>query len=139
MIILAGIVAALLVCCGIGYKLKTSYDLKHALKRSGACDLPIVKTSRYQSSLFRLAGGKCFDGVHVRTVAQLIFETHNSDDKAVRVEIQGHTVGYLSALNAQLFRVKHRKGGSCPALIMGGWQRDREQGDFTVYLDFDLH
>lgn len=132
MIILIGlVVVAALGVCGYRY-----YKREIMLPRSGAYNLEISNTLDHQKALWDLGGGKKFDGVHVKTSAQLIVD--NTKTNAVRVDIKGQTVGYLSPSQAKQFCKSMKQGGTCPALIVGGWQRDREQGDFVVKLDLEI-
>lgn len=109
------------------------------LPRYGAYNVELSQPSTKQKVLLDLGGGKKYDGVYVKTSAQLVVEGTNAGEVfAVRVDIAGKTVGYLSAANAQQFHKSLKSGGTCPAVIVGGWQRDREQGDFIVKLDLDL-
>lgn len=64
------------------------------------------------------------------------------DNKAIRVDIQGETVGYLSRELARNFRERMKEAGHpgltarCSAIIVGGW--DRGGGDigyFGVKID----
>lgn len=53
--------------------------------------------------------------------AYLIPEDDNPHDpKAVRVEVDGHKVGYLSRTNARRFRKRCKGPMDCPATIVGG-------------------
>lgn len=109
------------------------------LPRYGAYNVELAQSSTKQKVLLNLGGGRKYDGVYVKTSAQLVTEgTGAGEVFAVRVDIAGKTVGYLSAANAQQFHKSLKSGGTCPAVIVGGWQRDREQGDFIVKLDLDL-
>jgi hypothetical protein len=80
-------------------------------------------------------------------LARLILEDDNKNDpgNAVRVEIEGRTVGYLSKPNAKLYREQLQKSGlenvigECHASIKGGFiKRDEELADFGVRLDMDI-
>lgn len=78
--------------------------------------------------------------------AELILEDDNSFDpgNAVRVELEGQTVGYLSKKDA----ARYRKGlqklglsdviGVCYAAVSGKREYDFEDMLFGVYLDIDL-
>jgi len=81
-------------------------------------------------------------------IAQLILEDENRYDpgNAVRVEIEGKIVGYLSKADAK----KYRQGlsalqlvdvvGECYASVKGGFikRSTGEQADFGVRLDLEL-
>jgi hypothetical protein len=68
---------------------------------------------------------------------------HNPyDSKAIRVDIQGNTVGYLSRENARQYRKRLEKAGhkgmtaTCFAMVVGGWDRGSgDKGHFGVRLD----
>jgi hypothetical protein len=95
----------------------------------------------YQKALKALAGPKCEDGVeHVEHYckATLVLENNNPhDDKAVRVDIDGRTVGYLSRDMAREYRRKVASGSmTVQALIVGGWNRGGgDTGHYGVKLD----
>lgn len=88
----------------------------------------IVGESHYQKALKSLTGDHGDTSPNKKATAVLIPETGNPhDDKAVRVDIQGMTVGYLSREDARSFR---RRLGSkklsgqitlCNAMIVGGF------------------
>lgn len=80
-------------------------------------------------------------------IAQLILDDANQYDpgNAVRVEIDGKTVGHLAKPVAKLYRQKlvalgiPDATGECYASIKGGFfKRDGTQADFGVRLDIDL-
>lgn len=108
------------------------------LPRSGAYTFDIVGEASYQNALDHLAGGKTEAGVHVQKWATLIMEKNNPFDlNAVRVDIEGHTVGYLSRAHAVRFRKTiNRSNCLCPALITGGWKRAGSKGNYGVKLNF---
>lgn len=121
------------------------FIIKHATQRktlplSGAYSFDIVGEASYQDNLDRLAGGKTDTGVHVKKLATLVMEKNNPlDPNAVRVDIEGHTVGYLSRAHAQRFRKTiNRSNCVSPALITGGWKRAGfgSQGHYGVKLNF---
>lgn len=100
----------------------------------------------YQDALSRLCGGKQRDSADVCFSAWLYLENSNPyDHLAVRVDIQGDTVGYLSRdyarrLRRWLKRHGHTaKAAQCQANIRGGWYRGPDdQGHFGVFLDLPL-
>jgi hypothetical protein len=103
----------------------------------------IVGESRCQDALDDIAGGKTEDGHELKVVALLIQEDSNPyDSQAVKVEVQGRAVGYLPADKAKIYRQQlaktaHPKAiGRCPAMIVGGWDRDDgDEGHYGVRLD----
>lgn len=108
------------------------------LPRSGSYNFDIVGEAAYQNALDQLAGGKTDAGVHVKKWATLIMEKNNPfDPNAVRVDIEGQTVGYLSRHHATRFRKTiNRSNCVAPALITGGWKRSGGQGHYGVKLNF---
>jgi hypothetical protein len=103
----------------------------------------IVGESNYQTAIASICGGVTEDGANKFTEATLYLEDDNKyDNQAVRVEIEGKTVGYLSRENARLYREKLSSiglpnlTGICGAVIRGGWDRGPEdKGNFGVKLD----
>jgi hypothetical protein len=63
----------------------------------GTFSINIVGESHYQDALNELCGGKTRDGHDIIVKAELIHEDDNPfDDKAIRIDINGMTVGYFS-------------------------------------------
>ena len=109
----------------------------------GDFDFEVVGESYYQPAISALAGEHGDDGADLHTTALLVPDNHNPyDDKAVRVDIRGLTVGHLSRDNARSFRrrLAQKKLGTaptqCDALIMGGFVlQDGQRADYGVRLD----
>src|SRR4030042_2459327 len=109
----------------------------------GTYSLDIVGESNYQSSLEKMCGGQTEEGHEKIVQATLIHEDDNPyDNKAIRVDIDGMTVGYLSRENAREYRKRLKKAGypgitaTCSAIIVGGWDRGGgDRGHFGVKLD----
>jgi len=109
----------------------------------GTFQIEVVGESHYQRALERICGGRSEDGANKIVEATLILEDDNPyDDKAVRVDIDGQTVGYLPRSAARLYRRKLRKAGharltgKCSAVVRGGWDRGgSDRGHFGVWLD----
>lgn len=109
----------------------------------GLFDVDVVGESKYQRALDRICGGRTEDGVDCLVTAVLIYDSSNRYDKmAIRIEIDGETVGYLSRENAREYRKQMEIAGhpgltaSCEARIVGGWDRGPDdQGYFGVKLD----
>ncbi|MSP20043.1 MAG: hypothetical protein EXQ93_00610 [Alphaproteobacteria bacterium] len=64
----------------------------------------------------------------------------------MRVDIEGATVGYLNREHAKQYRQQLLQAGqagitaTCPALIVGGWDRGRgNTGHFGVKLDIPMN
>lgn len=103
----------------------------------------IVGESHYQDELDAICGGKTTSGHNKIVDALLVWEDDNpADNQAVRVDIEGRTVGYISRQNARRIRQQLIKGGFagvtglCSAMIVGGWNRGGEDtGYYGVKLD----
>jgi hypothetical protein len=116
------------------------------LQGSGAFPLPIVGESQYQEALETICGPRSEEGEDRIVEARLVFEDDNPHDSmAVRVDIKGLTVGYLSREHARQYRNHVRRAGShsvdtyCDARIRGGWDRgERRRGHYGVYLDLPV-
>jgi len=116
------------------------------LSGTGNYGYDIVGESNYQNALESICGGRTDESAEKEVEATLILDDDNAyDDQAVRVDINGKTVGYLSRQNARKYRgYLQRKGhgkvvGICQALIVGGWGRDNgDSGHFGVKLNLTL-
>src|SRR4030095_3996548 len=112
------------------------------LRGSGAFALPVVGESHYQETLEAICGPRSDEGEDRRLEAQLVLENDNPHDSmAVRVDIQGQTVGYLSREHARQYRRQRERAGyaSCNARIRGGWDRgEGDQGHYGVFLDLSM-
>lgn len=105
--------------------------------------IDIVGESRYQSALESICGKRSDVSQEKLVEAVLVCEDDNPyDDKAVRVDIQGKTVGYLSREIAREYRRRLNESGHkndttvCFAKIVGGWDRGSgDKGNFGVKLD----
>jgi len=100
-------------------------------------DFEVVGESNYQSALEYLAGNHGRESADVECTAMLIPENNNRyDDKAIRVDIDDMTVGYLSREDARSFR--RRLGAkkltnqvtTCDAIIHGGFIRKNGERAF---------
>lgn len=87
-------------------------------------------------------GKRSEEGENKIVTAALVCEDDNPKDKnAVRVDVAGFTVGYLSRKDAKDYRseLKQAKQGGtvlhCTAVIRGGWQRGKDVGHYGVKLD----
>jgi hypothetical protein len=113
------------------------------LQGLGIFALEAVGESRYQDVLERICGGRTEEGVDKFVDAVIVCEHDNPyDQQAVRIDISGLTVGYLSREHARVYRQQMGKAGHgvrtaiCAARIQGGWYRgDDDQGAFGVRLD----
>ena len=91
-----------------------------------------------------MAGGRTRESAEHYCTAALVFEDENEyDENAVRVDVDGGTVGYLAREDAPVFRDwlaggygRDVRRASCPAVVVGGWDRgDGDRGHFGVKLD----
>ncbi|MGB5903487.1 MAG: HIRAN domain-containing protein [Xanthobacteraceae bacterium] len=120
--------------------------IRYVVIGSGDFDFDIVGESRYQDALDRICGGKTDGGHEIEVEAMLIEEPSNSHDaNAVKVTIQGHTVGYLARPDAEEYKHHVRYAGHAgqfvrvKAVIVGGWDRGRRgAGHYGVRLDMDM-
>jgi hypothetical protein len=135
----------------IGYKQETRSEPTKKPRQAGDTkwpgkgnfDFAIVGESHYQDALKRLAGNHGDRSPDIEATASLIPESSNPYDKnAIRVELNGATVGYFSREDAPRFR--RRLGGkgltgsttSCQAIINGGYKkRDGTRASYGVQLD----
>lgn len=109
----------------------------------GTYSVDIVGESKYQLALEAICGGRTDESQERIVVATLIHEDGNPyDNKAIRVDIEGKTVGYLSRENARQYRKRIKEAGysgitaTCSAMIVGGWDRGGgDKGHFGVKLD----
>lgn len=124
-------------------KLKTNVDLPRVVGDGGFA-VKIVGEHDYLASFEKICGQRIADCINRQTEACLILENDNRLDKlAVRVLIEGHTVGYLPRAAAREFRwavegvgLDRQSVFRCAALIRGTWHTGRRvQGEFCVRLD----
>lgn len=116
------------------------------LQGPGTFRFEIVGESHYQDVLCELAGGRTPGGAKQYCDAVIVLDDdHPHDSKAVRVDISGKTVGYLSRDDARNYREQLRRAGhprlvaTCRAVIVGGWARGtNSQGFFGVKLDLPI-
>ncbi len=113
------------------------------LEGSGDYDFEIVGEASYQDALEAICGGRTDWSQEKPVIATLIHEDRNPyDDQAIRVDVEGRTVGYLTRAGARQYRKWLAAQGyagrtaTCSALIVGGWDRDdRGRGHFGIKLD----
>lgn len=117
---------------------------RRAIEGTGDYRQEIVGESNYQKALDRITGGKTEYGHELEITAEIILDDGNPyDDKAVRIDIDGRTVGYLTRKDARKYRKWLDKQGApsgvvveCAALIRGGWDRGKDdKGHYGVRLD----
>ena len=109
----------------------------------GRFDVTVVGVSFYQTVLANICGNRCGKSLDVFTQADIIPDDDNPHDKnAVRVDINGETVGHLSRKNAVLWRSKmisdkHSGKVKCPAKISGNGGRSSDY-KLSFDLSFDI-
>lgn len=109
----------------------------------GQFAVDVVGVSRRQDVLAAIVERRGRSGRTVNTDATLILENTNPHDvNAVRVEIDGALIGYLSRDNARRYRADLAAAGQpqatvrCKARIVGGFETsDGERAHFGVRLD----
>lgn len=108
------------------------------LEGDGRFRLPVVGESFCEDAFLSICGPRTPIGYDLIVDAALIPESDNRfDTKAVRVEVRGKRVGYLSRSMARRYRVRFgRRTVYCKAKIIGGWDRGGgDSGHFGVRLD----
>ncbi len=94
----------------------------------------IVGEQSYQANLRKIARPKQEKSKYVEVMARVVSEPFNAYDKnAVKIEINGLTVGYLSRNDAKLLAGKVINK-TVPALINGGWLDNDSEGSYGVKL-----
>lgn len=143
-------ILALLILAGIAVfyymRRQSSSSIAGRLPGPGTYEFDIVGESKYQDVLESICGGRTEEGAEHLTHAVLTLEDQNPyDNKAVRVDIEGHTVGYLSRQNARSYRKQLQRLGHpriacvCNAMVVGGWERTpSDRGHFGVKLDLPV-
>ncbi|WP_224992498.1 hypothetical protein [Acinetobacter pittii] len=103
-------------------------------ERSRVYLVDIVGEQSYQANLRKIAGPKQEKSKYVEVMASVVSEPFNAYDKnAVKIEINGLTVGYLSRDDAKSLAGKVINK-TVPALINGGWLDDDSEGSYGVKL-----
>lgn len=116
------------------------------LSGPGLFEAPIVGESHYQTAIERLCGGRSAESAEKYVDAVLVLEDSNPHDSmAVRIDIDGTTVGYLSRADARSYRQRLQEAGHsrltgvCSAVIRGGWDRGHsDKGHYGVWLDLPV-
>ena len=116
------------------------------IEGDGRFGLKVDEELDYQKHLNFLSGKSSKNGGNRELIAKLHYENVNpKDNKAIRIVVNGGTVGYLSGEDARLFRERLEKVGreglivSCRAMITGGnrtWLFKKT--DFRVNLDLPI-
>lgn len=126
---------------------KPAPAIKITAQREGAGKFrqEIVGESAYQEALAKICGKRSEDGENKVIEARIVLDNKNPHDKlAVRIEIAGRTVGYLSREDARAYRQRLKQEGrasatvTCQAKIKGGWKRKGSVGSYGVFLDIPV-
>jgi hypothetical protein len=112
----------------------------------GTFSVEVVGESRYLRAFELICGPRNADGEDCIVQATLVHEDDNPyDHNAVRVEIQGRSVGYLPRDTARSYRERLSQAGhagitaECAANIRGGWDRgEGDRGYYGVWLDLPV-
>ena len=100
--------------------------------------IPAVGEANYQNDLGALGGGSVRSDKAAFFDASLVLEDSNPyDDQAVRVDVGGRTVGYLSRDHARQFRARVTEAGlagetTCRCKMIGS------SGRIGVWLDLPV-
>ncbi|MSQ23483.1 MAG: hypothetical protein EXR58_02870 [Chloroflexi bacterium] len=97
----------------------------------------VVGEASYQAALLAMFGPKRKDAANIMTVATLVPEPDNPEDKnAVAVQIKGRTVGYLSRpMAASYVGLGLGLRRNVPVRIKGGWRKSKgDEGFYGVEL-----
>lgn len=144
-LILVAIVSAIIIASGRNQlpesdpKERVKYS-KSEIKSEDSYDFEIVGEASYQSELKQIAGSNP-DGVEYYCTATLRAEPSNKyDPNAIKVVIEGKTVGYISRRETSLVHPHLRRGSlTCDAVVVGGWHRgDDDRGHYGVKLDLPI-
>jgi hypothetical protein len=116
--------------------------VSHRWENDGYREVEVVGELNYQPHLTRLVRAPTDAGVDVDCTALLVPEPSNPyDSNAIRIDIDGGTVGYLSKANAVSFHERLARVGqsgkttSCPAKIFSGKKTDGTRTPYGVWLE----
>ena len=106
-------------------------------------DIEIAVEEHHQGALEAICGPRKPRDVNRFEAARLILEEKNPQTKnAIRVEVRGKLIGYLSPEDAVVYRRlliardKPNATGQCQIAIRGGWvSSDGRKGPYEVWLD----
>ena len=119
-------------------------DSPPRLVGDGGYAIEVTGGANYLSSFEKICGKRTADCINRKTEARLTLEDDNRlDEHAVRVSIEGYTVGYLPRAAVRSFRRAVVGVGlgrmmvfECAAHIRGGWDYGcGKQGNYGVWLD----
>ena len=116
------------------------------LESDDAFPLVCVGESHYQAALEAICGPRNEDGEDLEVPVVIALEDTNPyDPQAVRIEVDGRTVGYLSRPDARAYRRALETAGlsevlGCRGRIRGGWDRGQDdRGSYGIFLDVALY
>lgn len=121
-----------------GYKEQLPYSVL-TINGDGGFDFDIVGEASYQQALESIAGRSDESAEHYCTATLSPEPSNQYDSNAIRVDINGKTVGYIArGVTAEFHRVLRGRSAQANAIIVGGWSRgSRGSGHFGVKLDID--
>lgn len=97
----------------------------------------IVGEGAYQNNLKNIAGAKTKEAKYLTIMALVESEPNNKHDKnALKVSIEGLTVGYV-AKDQALYIASKSKSAICRpvmVIIVGGWKDENSEGNYGVKL-----
>lgn len=103
-------------------------------KSNNSYTFDIVGEQSYQKNLKKIAGSKEEESKFFECLAVVSSEPSNQYDKnAIKVEINGLLVGYISKVEAARLAGK-AVNKTVPAVINGGWKDDDTEGNYGVKL-----
>lgn len=118
-------------------------DQSIRLQGSGGYEFAVLGVSRYRSALEKIYGNDDLEPDGKQVEAVLVLEdTKPHDNKAVRVDVQGQTIGYLPGDLAREYRRRldasgylGKVRGICKAKISSRLSHSIGGADFAVRLD----
>lgn len=115
-------------------KSQVSSDVNPRMNTTHSYTYNIVGEESYQSNIAKIAGKKEIHSKFFEIPAKVISEPNNKfDPNAIKVEINGYTVGYLPKDEARKLSGKKIKK-VVPAVINGGWHDEKSEGSYGVKL-----
>lgn len=124
--------------------LRVAQPVTGIIAGDGQFRFEVAGEASYQNALAQIAGPKQPKGINMRCAALLVPEPDNPYDAgAVRVDIDGLTVGYVPREATRALRAALEAGpytaGASGAAIVGGWDRgDGDTGSYGVKLDIAM-
>jgi hypothetical protein len=121
----------------------SSCSSKPSATSTGKFHIPVVGVTFHQETLSNICGNNREEGVPIYKQASLILENDNPEDpNAVKIDIEGKTIGHLSRRNATVWRGKmmsENRSGEVMCLAQILWDRGYiAEGSYGVLLNIDL-